>query len=184
MEKKSSMNFRDYTKSEIQAIVQLFVSVFTNSEGPAEGGLIGKLAVDLFETTLPADLFNFVAEADSQIIASIFFSRLNVKPNIKAFMLSPVAVHTRHQGKGVGQALINYGLKKLTDDGVSVVLTYGDPNFYQKVGFHQISYDSIRPPYKLTQPHGWLGQSLCDDPIDELSGLVSCVEALNNPVYW
>ena len=178
------MDFRQHTKNDIQIIVELFASVFTDSEGAGEGALIGQLAKDLFEKTDENDLFNFVADDDGRITGSIFFSRLDFINGMEAFILSPVAVHSDYQGKGIGQALINYGLGELKDRGVSVVLTYGDPGFYNKVGFRQISHETIRAPFGLSQPEGWLGQSLAGDSIETLSGSCTCVEALSNPAYW
>jgi predicted N-acetyltransferase YhbS len=95
-----------------------------------------------------------------------------------------VAVHSDYQGKGVGQALINFGLKELKDRGVAVVLTYGDPAFYHKVGFHQVSHETIIAPFELSQPEGWLGQSLIGDAVETLRGTCKCVAALNDPAYW
>lgn len=178
------MIYRDYTKEDTRAIVQLFESVFTDSEGEAEGVLIGQLAQDLFENTHDHNLFNFVAEDDGRIIGSIFFSRSDFDTGLEAFILAPVAVHTDHQGEGIGQALISYGLKELKHRGVAVALTYGDPGFYHKVGFHQISHEMIRPPFVLSLPEGWQGQSLAGDSVESLSGTISCVEALRNPSYW
>jgi predicted N-acetyltransferase YhbS len=54
-----------------------------------------------------------------------------------AYILSPVAVHTDHQGQGVGQQLINFGIQHLKEDGVTLIFTYGDPEFYKKLAFTQ-----------------------------------------------
>ena len=109
---------------------------------------------------------------------------LTFQTDIEAFILAPVAVHSDVQGKGIGQRLINHGLSALRDKEVNIVLTYGDPRFYHKVGFHSILHETIRAPIELSQPEGWLGQSLVDDTIDALSGCCTCVKAWNNPVYW
>lgn len=178
------MIYRRHTKNDTQAIVQLFASVFSDSEGVAEGTLIGRLAKDLFDTTDEHDLFCFVAEDDDRVVGSIFFSRLYFDSGIEAFILAPVAVHSDYQGKGIGQALINYGLKELKDRGVAVVMTYGDPGFYHKVGFHPVSHETIVAPFELSQPEGWLGQSLIGDAVETLRGTCKCVEALNDPVFW
>jgi len=178
------MELRHHLPNDSHAIVSLFASVFAKSEGEAEGALIGGLAKDLIEKTNENDLYGFVAVDDGQIVGSVFFSRLTFQNGIEAFILAPVAVHSDHQGKGIGQALINDGLCELKDRGVSVALTYGDPNFYHKVGFHPISHETIRAPFELSQPEGWLGQSLLGDSIEGLSGGCTCVEALNNPAYW
>ena len=178
------MDFRRHTHTDSQAIVSLFTFVFGTSEGEAEGTLIGQLAKDLLEKTDEHDLYCFVAVDDDQIVGSIFFSRLNFEHDIESFILGPVAVQSDHQGKGIGQALINYGLCELKHQGVTVALTYGDPRFYQKVGFRPISPETIRAPFALSQPEGWLGQSLSGDSIETLSGKCTCVEALSDPTYW
>jgi len=178
------MNFRHHTKNDSQTIVLLFASVFAASEGESEGALISQLAKEMFEKSDEHDLFNCVAEDYGQIIGSVFFSRLAFDSGIEAFILAPVAVHSDHQGKGIGQALINFGLKELKDRGVSIALTYGDPRFYSRVGFRHISHETVRAPFELSQPEGWLGQSLVGNSMETLSGRCTCVEALCNPAYW
>ena len=178
------MIYRLSNGNEHRAIAQLVESAFTDSDGAEEGALVGKLARDLFEQTKQRDLFSFVAEDDGKIIAAIFFSRIDQGNEQSVFLLSPVAVHTNCQRQGIGQGLIRYGLQHLKGDEVSVVLTYGSPDYYAKVGFRQISVDAVRPPFELSQPHGWLGQSLAGEPIESLSGTCTCVEALHDPALW
>ncbi|MEM1368308.1 MAG: GNAT family N-acetyltransferase, partial [Cyanobacteria bacterium P01_H01_bin.15] len=98
--------------------------------------------------------------------------------------LSPVAVCTDCQGQGIGQSLIKCGLQELKKNGVKFVTTYGDPAFYSKVGFEQISQLAIASPHPLSQPQGWLGQSLAAEPIRNIPGRCTCVKALDNPEYW
>ena len=178
------MDFRLYTQNDSQAIVLLFASVFAKSEGEAEGTLNGQLAQNLFDKTDEHDLYCFIAVDEEQIVGSIFFSRLAFERGIESFILGPVAVHSDHQGQGIGQTLLKHGLSDLKSRGVSIVLTYGDPRFYRKVGFHPISPEKIHPPFALSQPEGWLGQSLSRDEIATLSGQCTCVEALSDPQYW
>jgi len=80
--------------------------------------------------------------------------------------------------------LINYGLRELKAKGVELVLTYGDINFYSKVGFDPISEEIVKAPVKLTYPEGWLGQSLISDTVEPIDDQPSCVKALNKPEYW
>jgi predicted N-acetyltransferase YhbS len=93
-------------------------------------------------------------------------------------------VATDHQGKGIGQGLLSHGLAALRRAGVDIVMTYGDPSYYAKVGFMPVSEADAAAPYKLNQPEGWLGQSLTDHPMTPLKGPSRCVAALNDPVYW
>lgn len=178
------IEFRHYHEEEKTPITKLFQSVFTDSEGPTEGKAIGSLAKDLFEKTPASDLYCFLATDGGQIIGAIFFSRLNFEVEIPAFILAPVAVDTRHQGKGIGQKLIRHGLAELKADGASLIITYGDPAFYTKVGFRPLGPERISPPHALSQPIGWLGQSLDGGEIPKITGGCSCVEALDDPAYW
>ncbi len=178
------MNYRSHNPDDASLIESLFTSVFTKSESESEGLLIGKLSRELIAGTDVRDLYGFVAVDDARIVGAIFFSRLTFENAIDVFILGPVAIHSDHQGQGVGQSLINYGLGELKKSGVSIVITYGDPKYYSKVDFQLITEEIIRAPLRLSQPEGWLGQSLNGCPIEELPGNCTCVEALNDPVYW
>jgi len=178
------MEISAYNPGEIEDIKQLFIRTFSDSEGRSEGLIIGSLVYDLVTGTDDQDLYGFVATEGEQIIGGIFFSRLTFESGVSAFILSPVAIDTSHQGKGVGQKLINFGLDALKNDGVELAFTYGDPNYYSKVGFGPIAEKSVKAPLKLTYPEGWLGQSLVGDEIEQIAGDSCCVEALGKPEYW
>ena len=154
------MNLLQYSPSNIEEIQQLLTKVFSDSEGQSEGLLIGNLVYDLMTGTDVQDLYGFVAVENEKIIGSIFFSRLTFDSEIYAFLLSPVAIDTNYQGKGIGQKLINFGIHHLKENGVGLVFTYGDSKFYSKVGFSLITEKSVKAPLTLTYPEGWLGQSL------------------------
>lgn len=160
------------------------MSVFTSSEGDAEGKLIGNLASELSSVIDNEDIVCIGAFDKESIIGAIFFTRLKFTQDILIYMLAPVAVTTNYQGKGVGKRLINYGLNKLKDRGVAVVITYGDPAFYSKVGFQPLSETVIQAPLKLSMPLGWLGQSLVKGSIPKIHKRPQCVEAFNDSAYW
>ena len=163
---------------------KLFTEVFADSEGQVEGDLIGNLAFELQETTEPEELFGFIAKDDKTLIGCIFFTRLAFDNQINAFILSPVAVTTQYQKQGVGQKLIQFGINNLKKKNVKLLFTYGDPNFYSKVGFKAISENIAKAPFKLTCPEGWLAQSLVGEDIEPISGNSTCVSALNHQQYW
>ena len=178
------MNLSGYNSSQSQEVISLFTTVFSNSEGPEEGLLIGKLVSELITTTDAQELSGFVAIAQDKIVGCIFFSRLTFDNDANAYILSPVAVHTEHQGQGVGQQLITFGINHLKNVDVDLVFTYGDPKYYSKVGFTHVSEESIRAPLELTYPEGWLAQSLTGNIVESISGVSHCVDALNKQVYW
>ena len=178
------MKLSTYNPSNIEEIKQLYTKAFSDSEGQAEGLLIGDLAYDLMTNTHGHDLYCFVATENELIIGSIILSRLTFESKVNAFLLSPVAILTSYQGKGIGQKLINFGLNTLKKNGVELAFTYGDPSFYSKVGFSIIAEKVAKAPVKLTYPEGWLCQSLLSDEIKPIKGNSFCVEALNKPELW
>ena len=154
------MNHKILDKNSQEEVTSLFTSVFTASEGEKEGRLIGHLASELSSGIDNEEIICFGTYEEESIIGAIFFTRLRFNEALQVYMLAPVAVSTKYQGKGVGQALINYGLNELKKRSVAVVITYGDPSFYSKVGFQALSENIIQAPLKLSMPEGWLGQSL------------------------
>jgi len=66
----------------------------------------------------------------------------------------------------------------------NLAITYGDPAFYSRTSFKQISESVVQAPYVLSQPQGWLAQSLDGSPIKAMWGSTECVEALRERKYW
>ena len=178
------MKISTFNASQSQGVINLFARAFSESEGQDEGELIARLVSDLIVTTDERDIVGFIAVLEEEILGCIFFSRLTLTNEKVAFILSPVAVATEQQGNGIGQELIRFGIAYLRSKDVDLVFTYGDPAFYSKVGFQQISEDIVTAPLKLTQPEGWLAQSLRNGVIDAVEGPSQCVKALNKQEYW
>ena len=173
-----------FNESDIGPVVALFQRVFSDAEGEAEGQVIADFVKELISTTPRSAVIGFTAWEGDAVVGGIFFSRLIVPSGQRAFILSPVAVSTDVQGKGVGQALIGYGLDHLKSLGVELVFTYGDPGYYSKVGFEQITEAIVKAPWPLSQPIGWLAQSLDGSAVQAMIGPTRCVEALNDPGLW
>ncbi len=178
------MKFSKYNPSDTTEIEQLFSKTFSDSEGPSEGEVIGRLVKEMMDSTDANDLYCFIAKESEQIIGSVFFTKMIFESGVNAFILSPMATLTEHQGKGVGQKLINFGLDALKKEGVELLLTYGDPDFYSKVGFGVTTEEIVPSPLKLSYPDGWLAQSLVGGEIEPITGKSYCVEALNKPELW
>lgn len=166
-------------------IAQLFKDTFTASEGADEGALIHALSNDLLTTTPADDLRIFTADDTDTLCGCAIFTRLRFANDPRvAFLLSPMAVATEHQGKGVGQKLLTHALNALRDEGVEIAVTYGDPNFYGRVGFAPVSTDTVPAPQPLSMPQGWIAHSLTDAPLTPFAGPSICAPALNNPEFW
>lgn len=179
------MEFRLGAGDAAEELARLFADTFTASEGEAEGRLIGALARDMLATTPDRDLLVVSAWEGGEPAGCIMFSRLAFAEDARTvFLLAPVAVATGRQGRGIGQRLLRHGLDELRRRGIDVAMTYGDPAYYGKVGFRPVSDTEVPAPFALSQPEGWLGQSLTDRPLDALKGPSRCVDALNRPEFW
>lgn len=179
------MQYVDDPEGRTVDVAALFAETFTAAEGPLEGALIGVLVRELLTDTTAGDLHVFLACEGHAIIGGAIFSRMRYDQDARGvFILSPMAVAPDRQGQGVGQALLRHALAALRAQGVDVALTYGDPAFYGRVGFAQITVAQAAAPFALQQPEGWLGQSLTDAPFAPLKGAASCVSALHKPDLW
>ena len=166
-------------------IAALFARTFTASEGAAEGALIGGLVRDMMAGTPAEDIRVFTAADGGALIGAVVFTRIVWAEDARiAFILSPAAVAPERQGRGLGQALIRFALGALREAGVEIAFTYGDPNYYGKVGFAPVTEAVAPAPLPLSQPHGWLALSLTEAPLTPLRGASRCVPALMRPEIW
>ncbi|WP_281615016.1 N-acetyltransferase [Flammeovirga sp. SubArs3] len=171
-------------EAEIKNLETLFQQTFGDAEGAAEGKNIGQLVHGLLTTTPKDEIRVFVAKDDQEFIGSILLTKFGNEQNINAYLLSPVAVSTKHQGKKIGQQLINFAFSLLKVDGVETVVSYGDPNFYSRVGFQQITEEVITSPHHLSFPIGWIAAPLQSDQITPMVGKNTCAPALDDPKFW
>ncbi|MBH1943501.1 N-acetyltransferase [Erythrobacter sp. YJ-T3-07] len=172
-------------KGRVKPVEQLFIATFTQSEGVEEGRVIGDLVRDLLSNTPSGDLRTFYAYHADRIVGAAIFTRLTYRDdNQVVFLLSPMAVDADCQRQGIGQKLIQFALNQLRDEGVDIAITYGDPEYYKRVGFLPISQEQARPPLQLSMPHGWIGQSLSGSKTMSLAGPSFCVPALNKSDVW
>ncbi|MFM1815895.1 MAG: hypothetical protein RLZ98_2590, partial [Pseudomonadota bacterium] len=119
------MEFSAYTRGRERQIIDLFTTVFTASEGSEEGMLIGDLVRHMLDGTREEDRVVFIAQDAGEIVGSVIFSRLLYDQDDRVvFILSPLAVATEHQGRGISQKLLTHGLHSLKMAHVDVVVTY------------------------------------------------------------
>ncbi len=72
----------------------------------------------------------------------------------------------------------------MKQEGVELVFTYGEPKFYERVGFEVISEEQFKSPIPLSYLYSWLAQSLNDEALTYIPGRSKCVAALNNLRLW
>ena len=179
------MQFSILDLSHKQKIKELFQNTFSDSEGAEEGTVIGNLAYELIDTTAKEEMIIVGASDNESLMGCVIFTKFTFADSpVNAFILSPAAIVTASQKQGVGQKLIKFGLDTLKANGAELVVTYGDPSFYGKVGFAQITEQQVKAPLILSYPHGWLGQKLDGSEFTDISGETRCVAALDHQKYW
>lgn len=168
-----------------QDIIKLFKAGFCASEGNEVGVLIANLVRKLLAETASDDIHVCTASETDRLLGASVFTRLTYdQDDREIFVLGPVAVATDRQRQGIGQAMLNHALDALRRFGVDIVLTYGDPRYYGRLGFVPVSEQDAAAPYKLQHPHGWQGLSLTGHSWLPLRGRSLCVGAFNDPVFW
>ena len=110
---------------------------------------IGELVDRLRESPDWIDGLSFVAERDRRLVGHILFTRgLLDAPRslVDVLVLSPVSVSTAFQGKGIGSALIRYGLAQVAARAEPLVFLEGAPGFYHRFGFLPGGEEGFRRP--------------------------------------
>jgi putative acetyltransferase len=79
---------------------------------------------------------SLVATQEGEVIGQVTFSPAVVEDASSPwFALGPVSVLPSRQGEGIGAALIEEGLARITAMGARGCILTGDPNYYSKFGF-------------------------------------------------
>jgi putative acetyltransferase len=113
------------------------------------GLVVADLVDTLRGTITPVDGLSLVAEQDGRIAGHAMFPRsLLDAPRrlVDVHVLSPLAVMPEHQKRGIGSALVRYGLKALGARGVPLVFLEGDPGYYSRFGFAPGGGQGLRKP--------------------------------------
>lgn len=174
-----------YTGGYHQQIVKLFTNTFPYEECPKEGSLLGKLAKDLLESSDKQDVMVFVSQHQNVVIGCVIFTRLSYTPkHTPIWLLSLVAVKPKARSKGIGKSLVSYAHHVLQQEGVQVVVVYGDIQFFGKIGYKHITAETIQTPLPVACPRYWLAKSLINRTIEPIPGKTYCVAAMNDTRYW
>jgi len=169
-------------KTDLVSIIKIIETVFPDEEKQ----LIVNFVRELSNESTNPPIKSLVAEVNNQVIGYVSFSPIFLKSNssISGYILAPLAVSLEYQKQGVGSNLICSGIDMLTEDGVGVLMVYGDPAYYGRFGFNEEIGQSFTPPYILKYSLGWTGMILNDSAIPEEPVKFECVVALSRPDLW
>ncbi|MEW6645204.1 MAG: N-acetyltransferase [Pseudomonadota bacterium] len=135
------MNVRPETAADHGAIHRIVSDAFGAA---GEADLIGRLRAD-------GDLLlSLIAEQDGVVIGHVAFSRLWIEDGdrrIAGVSLAPVAVDAAHRRKGIAQALIEDGHRRLHAGGETIAFVLGDPAYYGRFGYSAASAQGFSCDY-------------------------------------
>lgn len=127
---------------------------------------------------------SLVATIDVQIVGNAIFTKCGVVgTGVNAALLGPLAVLPDWQRQGVGSALVQAGLRRLEDTGVSRVFVLGDPAYYGRLGFLPESF--VEPPFPLPAEWdgAWQSQNLGETKT-RCTGKLSVPQPWLQPALW
>lgn len=98
---------------------------------------------------------SLVALLDEQVVGHVMISdaELHDGPATRQVAnLSPLAVHPRHQGAGIGSALVREAIVVADELGEPLVVLEGAPDFYGRLGFEHSRCHGIEIPIPSWAP--------------------------------
>jgi putative acetyltransferase len=127
-------------------------------ETPADRAVIRTIVERAFGQSTEADLVEALREdgdlllslvaVSEEPVGHIAFSRLILPGStVRASALAPLAVIPARQRQGVGAALVQEGLLRLSRSGEDLVIVLGEPGYYGRLGFSAATAGGLRTPY-------------------------------------
>ncbi len=107
-----------------------------------------------------------------RVIGHILFSPITLdgrQPPFPSLGLAPMAVDPAHQRRGVGTALVETGLARCRERGVSLVVVLGHPDYYPRFGFRPAHLSGLSSEYDSPQ-ETFMALELDAGALDRCSG--------------
>jgi predicted N-acetyltransferase YhbS len=131
-----------------------------------------KTSERLREGRLPSDGLAFSAtDSKGRLIGTVRLWDVVAGSGGMALLLGPIAVDCRHQGKGIGAALMQRALNEARVKGHAAVILVGDQPYYQRFGFSHGSVADLHLPGPVDR-NRFLGLELVPGALDGAEGLV------------
>lgn len=96
------------------------------------------------ETYIPS--LELVMEQDGELIGHILLTKQPIYGKDKVYyglLVAPLCVKKEFRNQGVGIALMEEAIKRAIEQGYMSLFLIGDPNYYQRFGFHSTVYYGI-----------------------------------------
>ena len=131
-----------------------------------------KTSERLREGRMPSDGLAFTAvDAKGRLVGTVRLWDVIAGSGGTALLLGPIAVDCRHQGKGIGAALMERALNEARVNGHAAVILVGDAPYYQRFGFTHGPVTDLHLPGPVDR-NRFLGMELVPGALDGAEGLV------------
>lgn len=146
------LSIRDETAADIEAITEVTIAAFNTLpiSNHTEQFIIRELRA------ANALTISLVAEFEGRIVGHIAFSPLTVSDGSAGwFGLGPLAVLPEYHRQGIGTALVNQGLGRLSDLNAHGCALVGHPDYYMRFGFRNspdLTHHGVPPEVFLVLP--------------------------------
>ncbi len=178
-----SIEIRDTALNELELVQHIHQHAF----GPDEGPVIAELLARLWQDATAKPMVSLLAIDNEDPVGHVLFTTVQISQQpdqVKAMILSPLAVLPARQRSGIGTQLIESGLDRLQTSGADCVFVYGDPAYYSRTGFVPALPFGLHPPHAIEFPEGWQVQTFGDDVLERIAGTVQCCQTLNSADNW
>lgn len=135
------MIIRDEVPKDIEAIRLIVTAAFESAphKSGSEAAIIEALR------TQGALTLSLVAEEEGDVLGYVAYSPVSIDGHHAGwFGLGPIAVIDRVQRRGIGTALVEFGIRRLAAMGARGCVVLGNPAYYGRFGFE--SDASLRLP--------------------------------------
>ena len=133
----AGLRIRPERPDDFAAIAAVIVDAFGREHGPVVAGLVERIRAS--ENYVPE--LALVAEDESGVVGHLMLSWVGLEGAVreKILNLTPMAVRSDRQRKGVGARIIRAALALAEDAGEPAVMVEGIPSYYPRFGFERAS---------------------------------------------
>jgi putative acetyltransferase len=128
------------------------------------------------------NIISMVALVDGKVVGHIIFSPLTIENGKESFpelILAPIAVLPEYQNQGIGSQLIEKGIIECRNQGHSIIILVGHPEYYPRFGFKSAEKNGIQHPFKVPEDV-FMVYELVPDALQRVNGVLKYSAAFDN----
>ncbi len=138
------MIIRNENIEDREAVREINLNAFPTD---VEAALVEKLRSSM-------DTISLVAVQEDKVVGHILFSPLIIEideETFEALILVPIAVLPEYQKQGIGSKLVENGLIECRNQGHSIIVLVGHPEYYPRFGFISAEQNGIEHPFEVPE---------------------------------